>query len=258
MSNLKEWKSQTSKTRIARIAAKDLKVHPTAQRPFQKAWGKRLAQKLDLDMLGVLVGVEERGHVYIIDGQHRLFALKERGLDEWVCTVQVYEDVDPHTIFVGSNDHRPVSALATHRALVLSSDDKAEVRAAKHLEAIVVSEGFAITNNNRMGAGSGIPGVAALQQALNLDNGVSLKRALSVARNAWGKDSGIDSRAFQGLAVFLHAQNGTVNDSIFASKLAKYGPASRLTGDAKAAASTLNLSLVDGYVFKLGQILSRR
>ena len=51
----------------------------TAQRPFNKAHGDTLAAHLDLEKVGYPVINLANGVPWILDGQHRIYALRQNG-----------------------------------------------------------------------------------------------------------------------------------------------------------------------------------
>src|SRR5215471_18814394 len=62
------------------------------QREFKKAHGDRLAAELDLDKLGYPVMNLRDGIYWVLDGQHRVYALRENGFDDKdTLDCEVYE-----------------------------------------------------------------------------------------------------------------------------------------------------------------------
>ena len=53
-------KPQAFKTKTVTIAAKDLKIHPIAQRRLVASTLKKITENLDLDSIGVIDAVEDK------------------------------------------------------------------------------------------------------------------------------------------------------------------------------------------------------
>src|SRR5690606_15270957 len=106
-----------TKTKLVKVRADTLAVHPYAQRDLVPSKLKKLMTDLDLDAIGVLHAVEYpiRGQakLWVIDGQHRLHALLEHGFGEWEVEVKIHVDVDNDArasqLFLKLNDRSPVS-----------------------------------------------------------------------------------------------------------------------------------------------------
>src|ERR1051325_3976125 len=64
------------------------------QREFRKAHGDRIAKELDLNKLGYPIINHRDGIYWVVDGQHRIYALKENDFsDKDVLDCEVYEDL---------------------------------------------------------------------------------------------------------------------------------------------------------------------
>jgi hypothetical protein len=223
------------------VPARLLRVHPEAQRKFQPAWAKKLAEKLDLDALGMFHAVESvingvRG-LWIIDGQHRLAALMQHKLGDWEVMCEIHVGVkDVKTAcekFLNLNSSKKPSAFETF--------DKA-AKAGHSIEVgvtqIVSRYGLRVSDQSDNGT---IACVSALCRVYGLDGGHSLDTALRLATTAWGRESSaVEGRLIAALTTFVHASNGTFNEESLRKKLMKYpgGPgkilaSGRLFADAK-------------------------
>jgi len=84
-------------------------VHIT-QRPFRKAHGDRLAANLDLELLGLPVINYRDGIYWVVEGQHRVYALRQRGFDGDMLDCQVYNNLSDEEManrFLGGADTLP-------------------------------------------------------------------------------------------------------------------------------------------------------
>ena len=60
-----------------RINTKDLIPHPVAQRDFVKSHGDKLAKRFNWDSYNPISVSFRDGKFWVIDGQHRLYAIKK-------------------------------------------------------------------------------------------------------------------------------------------------------------------------------------
>ena len=69
-------------SRLRWVRLGDMRVSPKAQREFRKAHAESLAANFDLEAIGFPVVSLRGGDYWIIDGQHRIAALKLNGFDD--------------------------------------------------------------------------------------------------------------------------------------------------------------------------------
>lgn len=224
-----------NRVKMAKMRADALAVHPTAQRELNTSYLKRLTESFDLDAVGTIHAVEypingKRG-TWIVDGQHRVLALIQLGFGEWICDVMVHIDV--------KNDAKASELfLRLNKRLTVSPYDRFtnEVRAkdeiAVGIDDIVRKFGLRVGRNSGDGT---IACAMALKKAYRMDEGKSLTRALTWLTQAYGKRaSALEGKLVEGMAIFGHRNNGTVEDESLIKKLAKYpGGAPAVIGDAK-------------------------
>lgn len=222
------------KTKIVRVEAQQLRIHPTAQRQILPSRLKTITANLDLDAIGVLHAVEyavdgQQG-IYVIDGQHRLRALMDLGLGEWVVEVKIHvdakDDASASDLFLKLNDRSPVTSIDKFENEVRAGYGPAvsivEMLRKRHLE---------VARTARDGA---ICCVAALKRIYQQDEGKSLPVTLDVALSAWGhRAEAMEGKILEGLSIPLMMHGDSVDRPALVKKLAKYpGGASGLLGDA--------------------------
>lgn len=232
---------KTIKRKIVRIAAQELRIHPTAQRNIVPSKLKQLIENLDLDAIGVLQAIEgtidgERG-IWIIDGQHRQKALLARGLGEWMVDVCVHLDVDTASraseVFLKLNDRASMHPM-----------DKFENRV-RALDPIAVGVMQCIAERELKLARSTADGVLSCVNALydlyKVDDGVSLKNTLDTVISAWGRSAAaLEGKLLTGIGIVYTVFDGKVEKGTLEKKLAKYsGGASAILGDAKGLRARL-------------------
>jgi hypothetical protein len=226
---------RTPKTKIVQIEAQQLRIHPLAQRQLVPARLRALTADMDLDAVGVFHAVEyaidgEHG-IWIIDGQHRLRALLELGLGEWVVEVKIHTDVKDNatasSLFLKLNDRSPVSPVDKFENEVRAGFGPA-VAIVELLRARRLKIGRAI--------GDGLVCcVTALKNLYAADGGKSLGLTLDMALGSWGhKAEAVEGKLLEGLGLLLKMHGENIDLAALAKKLAKYpGGPSGLLGNAK-------------------------
>jgi hypothetical protein len=209
--------------RVEQFRVRDLRIHPRAQRDIKETKVKEIMSKLDLDAIGVLKAVQyERDGVmgiWVIDGQHRLEALKRYGFEDWEVLVEIIvdckDDVRAHELFLLHNKALPP---------VTWDRFKNEV-GAKQSEALgmldaVSKNGFHVGNSASLHQ---LACVTALRRAYRFDRtGKILDKSLAIALSAWGRVNEItDGRLIEGLGRVLNT-NPTLDVPNLIAKLSKY------------------------------------
>ena len=196
-----------SDNRIGRLAQRQwvslasMQVNKTAQREFVKSWADELATEFDPEQMGLPVVNIRNGVTWIIDGQHRIEALKTwlgKGWEEQQVEVEAYNDlteVQEAEIFLRLNNKRAVNTFNKFRLAVRAG--RAEESA---VAKIVTNLGLRITLDT--GAEGRIMAVGTLMRIYQRSGPTVLARTLSVLKQAWG-DAGLHANAFSGLSYVL-------------------------------------------------------
>lgn len=182
----------------------DISVSPLAQRELRIHMVERIARDLDPDKLGIPVVNRRAGRVWVIDGQHRIEALKMIGWEDQKIECQVYEGLDEQTEaerFLGLNNRLSVGAL--DRFLVsLTAQSQRELRIAHAVE----SQGLTI------GSGKGrIGAVGALGKVYDTAGEATLAEALRMILAAYG-ESGMRAEVIEGMGLVAHRYNGELTE----------------------------------------------
>ena len=224
------------KSRMVRVEAQTLRIHPLAQRGLVPAKLKKLMAELDLDAIGVLHAVEYEipghGHgIWIIDGQHRWRALMEHGFGEWPVEVKIHSDVTDSAraseLFLKLNDRSPVSPYDK-----FVNEVKAGFPSAVGILDLLRARGLELVRTSGDGH---ICCVSALKKIHGLDGGKALALALDTVIAAWGKVAGaVEGAVIEGIGLIYGTYGASVDQAALVKKLAKYpGGAAALVGDAK-------------------------
>lgn len=214
--------------RLRWVPIEKMRVSPVAQRELKPHRVDHLAASFDLEMLGTPILSERDGLFYIIDGQHRIEALKEIGYGDqqvqcWVYTGLTEQDeADRFDLY---NDTLTVSAFDKFRVRVTAGrDDETEI------DRIVRANGLVVSKDKVPGA---IGAVGTLGRVYRRSNGTTLARTLRIIRDAYG-DSGMEAVVIDGMGLLCQRYNGDLKDEEAVAKLAKaHGGVSGLIGKAE-------------------------
>jgi hypothetical protein len=190
-----------------------MRVNPLAQRKLNGQRVDHLAANFDPELIGTPTVNARDGVFYVIDGQHRVAALKAIGWGDQSIQCWTYEGLSPEQEaehFLTVNDVLPVSALDRyHRSVVAGRELECEV------ERIVRSLGLSVTREKVQGR---IAAVAALLRVYERSDGATLQRALRIVRDAYG-DAGLGGPVIEGLGLLCQRYNGELDDAVLITKL---------------------------------------
>jgi hypothetical protein len=228
-------KTKSSNTKVVRLAANKLAVHPHAQRELIPGHLAKIRANLDLDAIGVFHAVEYEINgvtkIWIVDGQHRWNVLMEEGLGEWVVEVSIHVDVKTDAraseLFLRLNYRKPV--VAYHRFI-----NEARAQHPTALGVLRLTEErklriAAATDNGTLSC------VVALARLYEVDEGKTLAATLDTVIAAWGHvAAATEGKLIEGLGKVYTVYNGAIDRPALVKKLAKYpGGPSTLIGDAR-------------------------
>lgn len=231
-----------------RMEARNLRIHPFAQRRIVPANLNRIKENLDLDGLGTFHAVEYLidgvFSIWIVDGQHRWRALMDLDLGEWVVVVQVHTDITDHAgasaLFLKLNARAGISPYDTFH-----NEVSAQVPAATGVAEVLQKRGLRLARTSGHGQ---VCCVSALKRIYQDKNGATLALTLDTLLGAWGKTSAaLEGKLIEGLGMLHGAYNGAIDQTALVKKLAKYeGGPSRLLGDARCRVTRSRASLSRG------------
>ena len=199
------------------VALGSITVNEKAQRQLREHRVAELTANLDLDMIGEPVlnfVAEDRYHV--IDGQHRIEALKRFLGDGWE------KAKIPCRVYKGLSEQEEADMFdRLDNVLSVSAFDKFQVRvtAKREIESavakIVKAQGLTIARSNGDGA---IGAVTTLVRIYKRSSGEVLGRSLHIIREAFG-DAGLDAKIIDGVSLVCHRYNGTLDDDAAIARL---------------------------------------
>ncbi len=192
-----------------------MRINPLAQRDLRPARVARLAAVFDLEQMGAPT-VSHRGDwYYVIDGQHRIEALKcwlgcwqDQQVQCWAY--EGLTEAEEAEVFLKLNDVLAVSAFAQFRVAVQAG------RAGEaDVNRIVRALGLRISQARSGGA---ISAVGTLRRVYARGGAAVLSRALRIIRDAYG-DAGLDGPVIDGISLLCQRYNGEVDDERVISRL---------------------------------------
>lgn len=198
------------------IAIAEMRVSPGGQRKFSQAHADALAADFDLELMGIPV-ISRRDGVYrIIDGQHRVAALKIVGLGSELLQCEVYEGLsepEEAMLFLGRNERRAISpfdrfriALTGHRA------EETEVNRIVQAEGLRVTQGGTRTNS--------ISAVGALLAVYEQGGAVGLSRTLRLLRDSFDAENKAFAAALlRGMSSVVIRYSEALNDEQLVNRL---------------------------------------
>lgn len=210
-------------SKVRSVPIKDMRV-PAAlvtQREFRRAHGDKIAANLDLDKLGFPVVNHRDGLYWILDGQHRIYALRERGFGNDLLDCEVYEnltDQQSADIFLGRGAQRAISPFDKfHIACTAGHKREADIRR------VVESNGVKIGRSKENGT---IGAVTALGKVYDAAGGgnvgqVIVGQVIRTLNHAFSGDAfAFDAGMIVGLGNVYNRYNGKTNEKEMAARLA--------------------------------------
>jgi hypothetical protein len=216
---------------IERHRADSLVRDERVQRAVNQHWVRTLAKQLDPVGIGVVtVSRRDDGPLVLLDGQHRVLALIERGLGEWEVDCHVYTGLtlaQEAALFRRLNNSRKPNVVDDYLVGVVEGDEECLA-----IDKIVQSAGLRVA----LQKGNGIIAcVGAMRSVYRKGGANALAPALRVPIAAWGTHSAsLEGFIVTGLGEFFYRYGDVIDRRALVRKLAKFpgGPAA-LIGRAK-------------------------
>lgn len=204
--------------RIQEVPVGKMTTSRRVQRDLKPHRVDYLHANFDLDDFGQPVVSWRDGHYYIIDGQHRIEALKlwlGKGWEIQKVECRVYQglsEAEEADMFDRLND-----------VLIVSAFDKFKIRVTaqreleKMISDVVKSENLVISRDKVPGA---VSAVGTLVRVANRSSGEVLARSLRIIRDAFG-DAGFKSGVIDGIGHLCQRYNGALDEKVAIEKLSE-------------------------------------
>lgn len=199
--------------RLRWVPINRLVVSDQAQRELKQYRVDHLVAHFDHEQVGTPVVNERHGRFFIIDGQHRVAALKEIYDDTHQVQCWAYAGLteeEEAEKFLKLNDTLTVGAM--DRYLVSVEAGRA---IETDIDRIVRACGLTVSNNKAEGC---IGAVGTLRRVYVRSGANVLSRSLRMIDSAFGS-AGMDSKVIDGIAMLCARYNGELKDELAVMKL---------------------------------------
>lgn len=181
------------------------------QRPFSKALAASILAGLDLTKIGLPLVNMRDGVAWIIDGQHRIAALKMwlpdlTAADTWECEIfEALTDKEMAECFLGRNDSKSVTPFDKF-LISCGAERSRESVILRTVESNHLKVSRARENNC-------IASVQALGRVYDAAGDVVLGQVLRVLRDGYqGDPAAFDGQVVQGVGLVFQRYNGRTNE----------------------------------------------
>lgn len=204
MSESNETTAHTSRApRLRWVAISEMKVSPRAQRQFKPAQADEYAADFDLEALGYPVVNLRDGYFWIVDGQHRIAALKLIGWGDQQVQCEAYEglsEAEEAELFLRRDNRRAIATFPKF-AIGVVAGRKEEC----DIDRIVQEQNLTISRSR-----TGIGAVGSLRRVYRRGGPEVLARTLQIIRDAYG-DAGFKAAIIDGVGLVCQRYNGQLN-----------------------------------------------
>jgi ParB-like nuclease domain len=200
--------------RLRWVPLTQMRVNPLAQRDLNAARVAQLAASFDVERMGSPTVSHRGGWYYLVDGQHRIEALKlwlgsweDQQVQCWTC--EGLTEAQEAELFLALNDTLTVGAFAKFKVAVAAGRD-----AEADVDRIVRALGLRIARG-----GGGICAVATLRRVYARGGPAVLSRALRIIRDAYG-EAGLDGPVIDGIGLVCQRYDGDLSEQRAIQRLA--------------------------------------
>jgi hypothetical protein len=203
-------------SKIRPVPIVQMRVPPAlvVQREFRKAWGDDLASNLDLNKLGFPIINHRDGIYWVVDGQHRVYALKENGFVKDNLDCEVYEDLsdaEMADLFIGRDNRRQIAPYDKFHVSVT-----ARYKRETDILRAVESNGQKVSRDRN----EGISAVGALGAVYDRSGDVVLGQVIRTINLGFGGDPfAFDRAVIEGLGLLYNRYNGKTNEKSLGQRL---------------------------------------
>ena len=205
-------------SKIRPVPIAQMKVPPAlvTQREFRKAHGDNIAADLDLNKIGYPIMNHRDGIFWVLDGQHRIYALKQNGFEHDNLDCEVYEgltDAEMADIFLG-RDRRKQIAPYDKFHVSCTAGYKRELDILRAIE----SNGQRVSRER----GEGITAVGALGGVYDRSGDAVVGQVIRTINLSFSGDGdAFDRSIIEGLGLVFNRYNGRTNEKALGQHLAQ-------------------------------------
>ena len=192
--------------RLRWVPLTQMRVNPLAQRDLNQARVSALAAAFDPELMDAPTVNHRSDWYYLLDGQHRLAALKlwmpsweDQQVQCW--TYEGLSEAEEADRFLALNDTLPVRAFAKFQVSVQAGRDTEG-----DVDRIVRALGLRIARGS-----GGISAVATLRRVYARGGPAVLSRALRIIRDAYG-EAGLEGPVIDGIGLLCQRYDGDLSE----------------------------------------------
>lgn len=190
-------------------------VSPVAQREITPSRVDKMAANFDLEKIGTPTVNHRDGKWYIVDGQHRVEALRQIGWGDQQIQCWTYEGLteeEEAETYLSLNDVLPQKAFDKFRISITAG------RAVQcDIDRIVRSQDLVVSRDK---TDNSVSCVGTLERIYHRDGPKVLRRALRIAFDAFGS-SGLEVAVLDGIGLLCGRYNGDLEDQLATAKLGR-------------------------------------
>lgn len=225
------------------LSVSTLIVDPSVQRGLDHNRIAKIADDLDVDAVGVIT-VSHRGNgtYHVIDGQHRVQALRLAGGDAEKVECRVFDGLSIEAearLFRLLNNTAKLQALDKFRVRVVEGEPVAMA-----IQDILIKHGWKVAGGTGDGAFSAVTAVERIWAR----DPAAIERTIITITRAWGHIAAASNGSVvEGIGLVYARYGDTIEDKSMVDRLARYpgGPA-RLIGAARGIADTYRMKVTIG------------
>lgn len=208
-------KRLTMEKHLQWIPVNQMRVSPQAQRDLNQAWVDHIAANLDPEHLGNPTVSHRSGHFWIIDGQHRVAAVREALGEDQTMQCWIYKDLTEEQeaeVFLKLNNTRSVDTFSKFRIGVKAGRDEE-----CDIDRIVRAQDLRVSRESVDGA---VRAVGTLRRVYRNGGPNGLARTLRIVRDAYG-DAGMEAAVLDGIGMLTARFNGELRDPEAVERLSR-------------------------------------
>lgn len=217
-------------------AVKNLHIDPKVQRDLIPNWVKYLTENMREGSIGTLVVSKRKmpsgkAKLVVLDGQHRLQALRDLGMDDFEVMCEVHLGLDlvaEAEKFRDLNKQRRVGPYDDYVKGVTAQDPECMA-----IHKVLTERGLKVGQQSSPGS---VRAITAVRQVHRSGEG-NLAGTLDILTAAYGTTvDAMDGSLIQGVGVLVNRYNGELDRAALVRKLSKRpGGPLKLLGDARGA-----------------------
>lgn len=203
---------RSHKVEFVRIS--EMRVSPKTQRKFRKEKAEKYASELDIDAIGLPILSYRDGNYWIVDGQHRIAALKIWGGEQAVECIVHYglNEEGEAELFLTIDNRTAIPLFEKFRiAIHAGRPDETEI------QEVVQGLGLKISTDS---SEKSISAVSSLKKVHSLGGKPVLRRTLNIEQCGFAGDlNAFRAEIIVGLGRVCQRYNGSIDDAQMVERL---------------------------------------